>query len=216
MPKQGQIPRIYVLAGTNGAGKTSIGGAMLLDQGVEYFNPDDAAARIRKANPQISQEQAQSAAWHEGKRLLERAITARLDYAFEATLGGNTMPALLKRAAASGIEVRIWYVGLDSPELHIARVRARAARGGHDVPEERIRERYARSLLNLLRLMPRLTELRLYDNSREADPHAGATPEPTSILHLNRGKLATVCNLPSTPAWAKPAVLAALNIAADF
>jgi len=216
VPKQGQIPRIYVLAGTNGAGKTSIGGAMLLDQGVEYFNPDDAAARIRKANPQISQEQAQSAAWHEGKRLLERAITARLDYAFEATLGGNTMPALLERAAASRIEVRIWYVGLDSPELHIARVRARAARGGHDVPEERIRERYARSLLNLLRLMPRLTELRLYDNSREADPHAGATPEPTSILHLNRGKLATVCNLPSTPAWAKPAVLAALNIAADF
>ena len=216
MPKQGQIPRIYVLAGTNGAGKTSIGGAMLLEQGVEYFNPDDAAASIRKANPQISQEQAQSAAWHEGKRLLERAITERLDYAFETTLGGNTIPALLESAAASGLEVRIWYVGLDSPELHIARVRARAARGGHDVPEERIRERYARSLLNLLRLMPRLTELRLYDNSREADPHAGATPEPTLILHLNRGKLATVCNLPSTPAWAKPAVLAALNIAADF
>ena len=216
MPKQGQIPRIYVLAGTNGAGKTSIGGAMLLEQGVEYFNPDDAAASIRKANPQISQEQAQSAAWHEGKRLLERAITARLDYAFETTLGGNTIPALLERAAASGLEVRIWYVGLDSPELHIARVRARAARGGHDVPEERIRERYARSLLNLLRLMPRLSELRLYDNSREADPEAGAAPEPTLILHLNRGKLATVCNLPSTPAWAKPAVLAALNIAADF
>ena len=215
MPKQGQIPRIYVLAGTNGAGKSSIGGAMLLEQGVEYFNPDDAAARIREANPQISQEQAQSAAWHEGKRLLERAITERLDYAFETTLGGNTIPALLERAAASGIEVRIWYVGLDSPELHIARVRARVARGGHDVPEERIRQRYARSLLNLLRLMPRLIELRLYDNSREADPHAGAAPEPRLILHLNRGQLARVCDLPSTPAWAKPVVLAALNIAAE-
>jgi predicted ABC-type ATPase len=210
VPKQVQIPRIYVLAGTNGAGKSSIGGAMLIEQGVEYFNPDDAAARIREANPQITQEQAQSAAWHEGRRLLERAITERLDYAFETTLGGNTMPALLKRAAASGIEVRIWYVGLDSPELHIARVRARAARGGHDVPEERIRERYARSLLNLLQLMPRLTELRLYDNSCEADPEAGATPAPTLILRLNRGKLATVFDLPSTPAWAKPAVLAAL------
>lgn len=187
---------------------------MLVELGVEYFNPDEAAARIREANPQISQEQAQSAAWHEGKRLLERAITERLDYALETTLGGSTIPALLERAAALGMEVRIWYVGLDSPELHMARVRARVARGGHDVPEERIRERYARSLLNLLRLMPRLTEIRLYDNSREADPQAGATPEPTLILHLNRGKLAAVCDLRSTPAWAKPAVLAALNLAA--
>jgi predicted ABC-type ATPase len=214
VPRQGQTPRIYVLAGTNGAGKSSIGGAMLLAQGVEYFNPDDAAARIREANPQISQDRAQSAAWHEGKRLLERAISERLDYAFETTLGGNTISALLKRAAASGIEVRIWYVGLDSPDLHVVRVRARAARGGHDVPEERIRERYARSLLNLLRLMPRLTELRLYDNSREADLQAGIAPEPTLILHLNRGKLVAVCDLPSVPAWSKPAVLVALNIAA--
>ena len=215
MPKQRQIPRIYVLAGTNGAGKSSIGGAMLMEQGVEYFNPDDAAARIREANPQISPEQAQSAAWYEGKRLLERAIRERLDYAFEATLGGNTIPALLEGAAAARIEVRIWYVGLDSPELHIARVRARVARGGHDVPEERIRTRYARSLLNLLRLMPKLTELRLFDNSREADPHAGAAPEPLLILHLNRGKLTAVCDLPSTPAWAKPVVLAALSMGTE-
>lgn len=215
MPKRVQIPRIYVLAGTNGAGKSSIGGAMLIEHGVGYFNPDDAAARIREANLQIPQEQAPSAAWHEGKRLLDRAITERLDYAFETTLGGNTIPALLERAAASGIEVRIWYVGLDSPERHIARVRAKVARGGHDVPEERIRERYARSFLNLLRLMPRLTELRLYDNSRDADPHAGGVPEPTLVLHLNSGKLAMVCDLLSTPPWAKPAVLAALNIAAN-
>lgn len=213
MPKQVQIPRIYVLAGTNGAGKSSIGGAMLVEQGVGYFNPDEAAADIRTANPQVSQDQAQSAAWQEGKRLLERAIAERLDYAFETTLGGKTIPALLEKAIASGIEVRIWYVGLASPELHIARVRARVARGGHAIPEERIRERYARSLLNLIRLMPKLTEVRVCDNSREADPHTGAAPEPRLIVHLNRGKLVTLCDLASTPDWAKPAVLAALKTA---
>ncbi len=213
MPKRVQIPRIYVLAGTNGAGKSSIGGAMLVKQGVGYFNPDDAAAHIRAANPQVSQDQAQSAAWQEGKRLLERAIAERLDYAFETTLGGKTIPALLEKAIASGIEVRIWYVGLASPELHIARVRARVARGGHAIPEERIRERYARSLLHLIRLMPKLTEVRVYDNSREADPHTGAAPEPRLIVHLNRGKLVTLCDLASTPDWAKPAVLAALKTA---
>ena len=139
-----QTPRIYVLAGTNGAGKSSIVGAMLIELGVEYFNPDEAAALIADANPGIALEDAQSAAWQEGKRLLERAIAERFDFAFETTLGGSTITALLEQAIASGIEVRIWYVGLDSVELHIARVRARAAKGGHDIPDERIRERYQR------------------------------------------------------------------------
>jgi predicted ABC-type ATPase len=207
-----QIARIYVLAGTNGAGKSSIAGALLIERGVEYFNPDTAAALIASANPGIALEDAQSAAWHEGRRLLERAIDERLDFAFETTLGGTTITVLLEKAIASGVEVRICYVGLNSVERHIARVRARVEAGGHDIPEERIRERYARSLLNLIRLMPKLTELRVYDNSVEADPHAGAVPEPRLIVHLDRGKLASVCELASTPDWAKPVVLTALKI----
>lgn len=63
MPKKAQTPRIYVLAGTNGAGKSSIAGAMLIEKGVEYFNPDEAAELIRLANPGITLEEAQSAAW---------------------------------------------------------------------------------------------------------------------------------------------------------
>ena len=74
MPDGPRAPRIYVLAGTNGAGKSSIAGAMLLRQRVEYFNPDEAARRILAANPGISQTQANSAAWHEGRRLLEREL----------------------------------------------------------------------------------------------------------------------------------------------
>ena len=107
--------------------------------------------------------------------------------------------------------MRIWYVGLRNVELHIARVHARVKRGGHDIPEERIRQRYAWSLLNLIQLMPKLTELLVYDNSIDADPHTGATPVPTLILHLNRGKLLNVCELASTPDWAKPIVLRALT-----
>ena len=211
MPKKAQTPRIYVLAGTNGAGKSSIAGAMLSEEGVEYFNPDDAAELIRVANPGIILEESQSAAWEEGRRLLERAIDERLDYAFETTLGGRTIAALLEQAMESEIEVRIWYVGLINAELHLARVLARVKRGGHDIPEERIRQRYARSLLNLIQLMPKLTELRVYDNSVEADPHTGATPEPRLIVHLNRGKLRNICELASTPEWAKPIVLRALT-----
>jgi predicted ABC-type ATPase len=116
-----------------------------------------------------------------------------------------------KRPWRREIEVRIWYVGLTNTELHIARVHAHVKRGGHDIPEERIHQRYARSRLNLIQLMPKLTELRVYDNSVEADPHTGATPEPSLIVHLNRGKLLNVCELASTPEWAKPIVLRALT-----
>jgi predicted ABC-type ATPase len=208
--KAGQTPRIYVLAGTNGAGKSSIAGAMLRQHGVEYFNPDDATRRIRSANPGLSQGDANAAAWQQGRRLLERAIAERLDFAFETTLGGNTMPALLERALASGIEVRVWYVGLSSPDLHIARVRARVAKGGHDIPEGRIRDRYDRSRLNLIRLLPRLTELRVYDNSAEADPHTGAAPEPTLVLHVVAGKVVGAYELALTPVWAKPIMATAI------
>jgi predicted ABC-type ATPase len=211
VPKKAQTPRIYVLAGTNGAGKSSVAGAMLIEEGVEYFNPDEAAELIRVANPGITLGEAQSVAWDEGRRLLERAINERLDYAFETTLGGRTIPALLEKAIETGIEVRIWYVGLTNAELHIARVHARVKKGGHDIPEEKIHQRYTRSVFNLIQLMPKLTELRVYDNSVEADPHTGATPEPKLIVHWNRGELLNVCELASTPEWAKPIVLTALT-----
>src|SRR5690348_14611098 len=123
-------PSIYVLAGPNGGGKSSIGGAAFLQHGVEYFNPDNATRRILAANPDITLDEANSAAWYEGKRLLERAIADRLNFAFETTLGGKTITALLEKAATSGIQIRMWYVGLATPELHIARVRSRVKRGG--------------------------------------------------------------------------------------
>jgi predicted ABC-type ATPase len=78
--------------------------------------------------------------------------------AAETTLGGATMTALLDPALRLGQTIYISYVGLEGVDLHIARVRARVALGGHDVPEERIRQRYDSSRANLVRLLPRLTE----------------------------------------------------------
>jgi predicted ABC-type ATPase len=202
----------YVLAGTNGAGKSSVAGAMFRQSGADYFNPDEATIRILAANPGITAAAANSAAWHEGRRLLERAIDERLDFAFETTLGGRTIAALLHKALAAGIEVRIWFVGLSNPELHIARVRSRVARGGHDIPEEKIRERYDRSRVNLIELMPTITELRVYDNSIDADPHAGHLPRPVLVLHLAKRKIVQMVDLDKTPDWAKPVVVAAIKL----
>jgi predicted ABC-type ATPase len=203
-----------VLAGVNGAGKSSIAGATFRARGADYYNPDEAARALMAANPGILQTAANAAAWQQGRRLLERAIAQRLDFAFEATLGANTIPRLLASATDQGMAVHVWYAGLASPELHIARVQARVRRGGHDIREADIRRRYEHSRLNLIHLLPKLAALRLFDNSAEADPAAGKAPKPHLVLHMERGKILGPADLSTTPEWAKPIVAAALRLGA--
>jgi predicted ABC-type ATPase len=207
--------RIYVIAGVNGAGKSSIGGAAFRSFGSDYYNPDEAARQLIAADPELDRIEANAAAWQQGVGLLKQAIAERLDFAFEATLGGNTIPRLLAEAATQGIRVYVWYAGLSSPELHIQRVRSRVRRGGHDIPEDAIRRRYERSRLNLVALLPLVAALRMYDNSADADPADGATPAPVLVLHTEGGKILNPDDLPRAPEWAKPIVAAALKLSQE-
>lgn len=204
--------RLYVLAGVNGAGKSSIGGAAIRAAGGNYFNPDEAARELMAANPGLGQTDANAAAWQRGRRLLERVIDRKFDFTFETTLGGTTMPRLIAQAALQGIEVHVFYVGLASADAHIERVRQRVRAGGHDIPEDVIRRRYRHSRLNLVQLLPALTELRVYDNSATADPAAGHSPQPVLVLHMRGGRVLGPPELASTPKWAKPIVAAALAL----
>ena len=208
-PKQS---RIYVLAGVNGAGKSSVGGAAFRASGADYYDPDEGARALMAANPTLTQADANSAAWHEGVRLLKRAILERKDFALETTLGANTIPRLLAQAASEAIEIYVWYVGLSSPELHIQRVQARVRRGGHHIAAEHIHRRFEHSRLNLIELMPHLTALRVYDNSADTDPATGKTPKPKLLLHMVRGKIRNQRDLKHTPGWAKPIVATALKL----
>lgn len=205
-------PVIFVLAGVNGAGKSSIGGARIREE-LDYFNPDEAAQRIRRRLG-CSIDEANALAWDEGKRRVEAAIDSRSDHAFETTLGGSTIPRLLRKAGESGFDVLMWFIGLATVEQHMARVRARVAAGGHDIPEEKIRERWIASRGNLISLLPFLAELRLFDNSSEGDPSAGTIPEPTLLLHWRTGRIIspTPKRLAMTPEWAKPIVARALQL----
>ena len=204
---------IFVLAGINGAGKSSVAGARIREQGKTYFNPDEATRRIQQTTG-CSEEEANSLAWQEGKEMLESAIRNRTDHSFESTLGGNTIPKLLEKAAQSGLDVRVWYVGLGSVEQHMARIRARVAAGGHDIPEEKIRERWDGSRRNIIALMPYLTELRVFDNSREGDAAAGTFPAPKLLLHWSNGAIVapSADALQRTPEWAKPIIGRALKL----
>jgi predicted ABC-type ATPase len=118
---------------------------------------------------------------------------------------------LLAEAASEGIEVRVWYIGLANPEAHIERVLRRVRSGGHDIPKADIRRRWRHSRLNLVLLLPVLTELRVYDNSQDADPAEGKVPQPVRVLHVVQRQIVGPRDLSSTPGWAKPIVAAALE-----
>jgi predicted ABC-type ATPase len=205
----GEPPEIVVLAGTNGGGKSSIAGAALESRGGTFYDPD-AATRAFLAQG-LSSKEANSRAWHRGREQLDRAIREGLSYAFETTLGGRTMTRLLLHAAARAHAVRIWYVGLTSPELHIQRVQERVALGGHDIPEAKIRERWDASRKNLIRLLPHTTELVVYDNSRPVDIRRGEAPRPVKLLHIRDGAIRYGAPAHDVPEWAKPIVVAAMR-----
>ncbi|MFN3304691.1 MAG: AAA family ATPase [Roseateles sp.] len=202
---------IYVLAGVNGAGKSSLGGAALQASGAEFFNPDVIAARLREQQPGLSASQANGLAWTLGRRGLERALAEGLTYAFETTLGGKSIAKLLLDGARGGAEVHVWFAGLATPELHLQRIAARVAAGGHDIPEDKVRERFDASRSNLVKLMPHLASLRVFDNSVEADPRAGRLPRPVLLLQMQAGRVLSHAPLRSVPAWAKPLLAAALR-----
>lgn len=202
-------PVLFVLAGVNGAGKSSIGGHLLERAGLAWFNPDTCARELI-ALTGCTQAQANGAAWQEGLRRLDEALAAGHHHAFETTLGGDTITERLRSATATH-DVLVWYCGLASPEQHIARVAARVAAGGHDIPEAKIRERWQRSQLNLITLLPHLARVQVYDNSVEVAPGA-AVPDPRRVADIVAGRLVwpvTVADLQRTPGWAR-AVLGAV------
>lgn len=184
---------------------------MLRRSGGEYFNPDEVAAALMAEGASLDQVKANALAWRIGVRQLQKAIDRRQDYFLETTLGGKTITRLLEVALDAGMEVRIWYVGLETPQHHIDRVAARVRAGGHDIPEDAIRKRFDESRRNVLRLLPRLAELKVFDNSTESPPSAGRSPRPVLILHWRDGRVLAPGDFAATPDWAKPIVVKALQ-----
>src|SRR5690606_41224712 len=126
--------------------------------------------------------------------------------------GGSTITSLLRKAATEGISVCIWYVGLESVELNIKRVKKRARAGGHDIPNEKIKERWDASRRNIISLLPYIESLHVYDNSKEHDFHKNEKPCPRLLLHIEEKKIIGPLDLSNTPEWAKPIVGAALKM----
>jgi predicted ABC-type ATPase len=97
---------------------------------------------------------------------LKELAAAKQDFAFESTLSSRSFAPFLRRLKAQGYQVAIYYFSLASASLAVRRVKLRVAMGGHDVPENTVRRRYARSASNFLKLyLPLADDWTVYDNS---------------------------------------------------
>lgn len=162
-------PQCVVIAGPNGAGKTSAAPELLKDTvGVATFvNADVIAEGLAAFGPEAVSLEA-------GRIMLKRLsglADANEDFAFESTFSGRSVLRLMDRAAARGYDVHVYYLWLPSADLAVARVQHRVAIGGHDVAEDVVRRRYARSLRNVRRLWTGgATTWRMYDASAAGPP----------------------------------------------
>jgi len=217
-------PWLVVLAGVNGAGKSSALSQWVREQSApliktgqfDWFDPDRFARELVTSTG-MELAHANGVAWNEGLRRLREAIAQRQSHAFETTLGGNTLREELIRAAASH-DIHMLYCGLSDLDTHLRRIAARVERGGHPIPETKVRERLITSPRNLITLMPHLANLHVYDNSREAGPD-GIAPDSNLLLMLSEGQLIhpkTPKQLAQTPDWAKPILAAALDMTGAF
>jgi predicted ABC-type ATPase len=140
-------PIIYLIAGCNGAGKTTFAKSFLPYEGqcLNFLNADLIAQGLSPLN-------ARAAAIKAGRLLLaefQTFVTRHETFAFESTLSGTTYIRLLKQAKRHGFSLYLHYLWLPTPTIAIARVRERVKKGGHDVPEADIRRRFGRSLQHL-------------------------------------------------------------------
>lgn len=191
LPKADQ-PAFLIVAGPNGSGKSSA----YLDTDIEaggrsvwIVNPDLLTARIR-AVERLSQRDANLAAVMRIEAWLDASIEVHKTVGVETVLSTGKYRRLVEKAKSHGFAIWLLYVVLDSPERNIDRVRLRVRKGGHDVPEDKIRSRYAKSLAQFPWFLDQADEAWLYDNSGAQPRRIGEKHD--GVITLDEGALDVV------------------------
>ena len=164
--KRARTQRALIIAGPNGAGKTTLAREFLpREAGVmEFVNADLIAAGLSPLDPARAAVRA--------GRLMVQAIRDHVaradDFAFETTLAGRRYARAIPRWRAAGYRVGLIFISLPTPEVAIARVASRVSRGGHFVPDEVVRRRFAAGRENFERVYKSAVDYwRLLDNTAE-------------------------------------------------
>jgi predicted ABC-type ATPase len=161
-------PLFFLLAGPNGAGKSTFRQRYANPADFPCIDPDELARQRFGRDPVNSQEslEASKDAARVVESMLQRGESLGLETVFSDSRGQKL--ELLKLAKAKGYQVGVIFIGLDDPQLSIARVMDRVDNGGHDVPDELIVDRFPRVFANLKLAIPICDFILLVDNSEDA------------------------------------------------
>ncbi|MBI4638742.1 MAG: zeta toxin family protein [Candidatus Rokubacteria bacterium] len=166
-------PVLIFLAGPNGSGKTTFFEEYLDRLGLPYVNADRIARALHKVDPTALSDDIDRRAFGEAERLRSALLEARLSFCTETVFSDPASAKLrfLEEARSRGFAVFLVFIGLDSPVLAVARVKQRVEHGGHDIPDEKLRARFPRTVANLRAAIPIVDEAFLFDNSSYDTPY---------------------------------------------
>ena len=138
------MPRLYIISGCNGAGKTTASYTLLPEmlECSQFVNSDEFAKGLAPFSPERASIKASRYMIMKIRYLFQR----KEDFAIETTLATRTLLNTIRQARDEGYTVTLLYFWLNSPDLAVARVKARVEAGGHNIPEETVRRRYSMGL----------------------------------------------------------------------
>jgi predicted ABC-type ATPase len=184
-------PLLVVVAGANGSGKSTITARLRQESGFpqHYVNPDEIALTLTEIGD--LKERVYTAA-KVADRCREELLTDRQSLAFETVMSHESKIDFMARARLAGYQVLLVFVGLADPELCVRRVSQRVLAGGHDVPRQKIVDRYLRVMSLLPRAIATADRALIFDNS---DDVTGAI----LVAEFRDGKL--IDRVPDLPTW---------------
>jgi len=159
------LPKLYIISGCNGSGKTTASYTLLPDllNCREFVNSDEFAKSFSPFDPGAASVTASRYMLMKINYLLDR----KADFAVETTLATRSLLQIVLQAQKLGYESTVLYFWLNSPELAIERVRDRVASGGHNIPDAVVRRRYVMGLQYLFDVyIPVIDRWILADNSK--------------------------------------------------
>lgn len=180
------MPRYVLFAGVNGAGKTTMYHTNPEYKKMDRINNDEI---LRSFGGDWRNKQDEKKAALLAVSIEKELLDNKKSFCKETVLAGKGALSNIKMYKGFGYYIEMVYVGVDSAETAIERIKARVSRGGHGIPENTVRERYHRSLNNLARVIPYCNKVTVYDN----------TEKYKTLATFENGKL--LCSINEIPEW---------------
>ncbi|MEK7298418.1 MAG: zeta toxin family protein [Candidatus Margulisiibacteriota bacterium] len=178
-------PILYIFAGANGSGKTTVAKLFCKTHGIAFINADEIAKML--AGPEGNVDDFKVPAGREFLRQLKEKNPLRKTFAIESTLSGLTLKKHILKAKQIGYKIHLLYLFLDSENMNVVRVHTRVLQGGHNIPEIDIRRRYRTSRQRFWAVYRPLCDFwQLYFNADSPDLIAMGDRDQCRIMDTDR------------------------------